>query len=373
MEEVFLNIDAPGFDAENARLKSEGFVERKYTSTASKEIEGAFKRHLLKQMIPTRGLTTPAQINALKNEIEGLVDTTLYKVGANGGKFLKFKMYIPSEKLRKQREKALMEFNNEAVNEEFAPENYAKHVSNIEKMEKELHNVHSMFSRLNPNSSRENIDKALSKSIKAEQLAISLLNKVNASAKPRVQSDLASAQAMKAHAQDIYRAWSQPFNELSNLMEKTHLSNQKQSTISPSGLLVINEGFIESLIPLVNTNTNNNNNNRNTDKITTKAMVSGKSSGDIRFIRDTVNLFISQGMDKTIAIKLGVVLANLPPAEFNSIKSTILTHVKNKAALPQIARQLADYLAPRMTGGKSKKLRKTRRHSKKHHKTRRNH
>ena len=373
MEEVFLNTDAPGFATENARLRAEGYIERKYTSSAAKEIEGAFKRHLLKQLIPSRGLTTPAQINALKNEINGLVDTTLYKVGANGGKFMKFKMYIPSEKLKKQRERALMETNNEAVNEEFAPENYAKHVANIEKMEKELTNVRSMFSTLSPNSHKENIDKALSKSIKAEQLGIALLGKVNAAAKPRVQSDLATAQAMKAHAQEIYRQWSQPFNELSSLMEKTSVGNYKPSTLSPSGVILINDGFVESLIPLVNNDHNKNNNERNTDKISTKAMVSGMTSGDIRFIRDTVNLFISQGIDRSISIKLGVVLANLPPAEFNSIKSTILGHVKNKAALPEIARQLANYLAPRMTGGKSIKLRKTKRNTKKYRKTRRNH
>lgn len=366
-------MDANSFEKEDARLRAEGYIERKYTSSAAKEIEGAFKRHLLKQLIPSRGLTTPAQINALKSELNGLVDTTLYKVGPTGGKFLKFKMYIPSEKLRKERERAQMEFNNEAANEEFAPENYAKHAANIEKMEKELKNVHSMFSTLSPNSRKENIDKALSKSIKAEQQGISLLEKVNASAKPRVQSNLATAQAMKAHAQEIYRLWSQPFNELSSLMDKTSIGNYKPAAISPSGSIIINEGFVESLIPLVNNDHNKNNNNRNTDKISTKAMVSGMTSGDIRFIRDTVNLFISQGIDNAISIKLGVVLANLPPAEFNSIKNTILGHVKNKAALPEIARQLANYLAPRMTGGKSRKLRKTRRHSKKSRKTRRNH
>ena len=125
MEELFLDIDVPDFKEQEKKIKNEGYIERKYTSSAAKDIEAAFRRHLLKQLIPSRGLTTPSQIEALKPELNELVKTTLYKPGPNGAKVFKFKMYIPSEKLIKQREAALMEENIEEE-EFFAPENYGK-------------------------------------------------------------------------------------------------------------------------------------------------------------------------------------------------------------------------------------------------------
>jgi transcription antitermination factor NusA-like protein len=127
MEEIFLNTSIPNFKEQEDKIKKEGYVEKKYTRATKNDIEGAFRRHLMKQLIPARGITTPNQVALLKQEINTMISGTLYERGANGAQFMKFKMYVPTEQLRKKREAEQMN-TVELEEEEFAPENYGEKV-----------------------------------------------------------------------------------------------------------------------------------------------------------------------------------------------------------------------------------------------------
>jgi hypothetical protein len=130
--EIFLNTTLSDFKNEEKKLIQEGYQEKKFTKTTKKEIEDAFKRHLLKQLIRERGLRTPKEINELTSEITLMIPNELYTIGTTGESFLKYKMYIPSLELQKKIEGRVMETNYEET-EEFAPENIAERLEAIEK------------------------------------------------------------------------------------------------------------------------------------------------------------------------------------------------------------------------------------------------
>jgi hypothetical protein len=113
------------------------------------------------------------------------------------------------------------------------------------------------------------------------------------------------------------------------------------SPTMPSGHLARNAAFIESILEL-KTRRNNDNNNRNTNKISTKALSSGLLSSEIRFIRDVVNGFIANGMPKEMAIRAGIILANLPQGELKGIQGEA---TKARDITPNFLAQLAQYLS----------------------------
>jgi hypothetical protein len=130
-EEIFLNTSLSNFKNEEKRILNQGYQEKKFTKSTKKEIEDAFKRHLLKQLIRERGIRTPKEINELTNEIASMIPDMLYTTGITGETFLKYKMYSPSLELRRNMEGRIMETNYEEV-EEFAPENIAERLNALE-------------------------------------------------------------------------------------------------------------------------------------------------------------------------------------------------------------------------------------------------
>ena len=359
MEETFLDISTPTFKEDEARLLSSGYIEKKYTRTTQKEIEDAFKRYLLKQEIPRRGLTTPAQINALGKELDALAATTLYNEGTTGAKFLKFKMYVPSEKLKKERLAAVMEENESNVfNESFAPNNYSEMVGVAEKAEKALAGVLEATKGLNVRSTQNNIQKVIAKTKKAEELVSNTLSKVkNANIGRRLQQTLKQARNMREYAEGIKKQQDKPYNDLATQMEKMIVTNYK--TLGKSGVL-INEAFIESILPIKNVNVNLNNENAlNRDKLAAKALAAGLTTSDIKYIRDSINFFIAQGLDKPTAVKLGVILANMPSDKFSSLKKYTIG-LRGKISNADLARQFAQYLHSKSGGKRSTKKRQTR-------------
>jgi hypothetical protein len=355
MEEIFLDIDAPGFKEQDSKIKAEGYVERKYTSSAAKDIEAAFKRHLLKQLISARGLSTPAQINALKPELNEAIKTTLYKVGADGAKIFKFQMYIPSEKLRREREKALMneEYN---VNEDFAPNNYSNITKKADKVNQEILKAYANIKNISVNSKPNTIEKALEKSKKVYNLASELKAKANVSGnitlRRRAYDALSKATQIRMHSEAIHKQASQPIDELSNMLSRFSISNMqsKPRALSKSGYAVINNDFIENILTI--NNNNNNNNNINKSRMPIKALASGRSSGELKFIKEIVELFMKKGMDKKMAIKLGVVLANLETKEFDNIEKTVKKSLSEGLPTDTIAQQLYQYISSKQSGGK---------------------
>jgi DNA polymerase III alpha subunit (gram-positive type) len=344
MSEFFLDMSNPNSGREEARLKSEGYIEKKYTRSTAKEIEDAFKRYLLKQIITQRGLTTPAQINALQKEINPMVQETMYEKGKNGAKVFKFKMFLPSAKLIKEREAAMMitNNNNAIFNEEFAPENYAKNLESVNKAQKLALNVQNSLSRLRTKRSLENVQKALNKTRKAQnklaELAVNVKNTPNFVAKVKKAQN--NAAKTRRNLEVLYEAEVKPINDISAMLRNVHLNTYKFSPIKPSGQLQVNETFIESILELKNTK-NNNNNNRNTNKISTKALISGLLASEIRFIRDVVNALIANGMNTDMAIRAGVILANLPQRELKEIQKEA---AKASGITPDFLMQLVQYL-----------------------------
>lgn len=286
MDEIFLDISLPDSGKEETRLKKEGYVEKKYTRATAKEIEDAFKRYLLKQIIPARGITTPSQINALKGELNSMVSTQLYEISKNGNKIFKYKMYIPSDKLLKQREKAKMNENEIFTEvEEFAPENYGKEYT-----------------------------------LKIKQNIKTQKNK--------------------------------PIQDLSNAFKGLKINNYAYGVKGSTGHIVIDKAFIESILPL-NTNMNANNNNKNRNTLSTKALISGMLTSDLKFIRNVVNQYIAQGLNRDHAIYFGIVLANLPQAEFQGIKK----EADKSGITYDFLVKLGNYLSEKAqkTGGKRKR------------------
>lgn len=343
MSEIFLDMSLPNSGREEVRLKSEGYIEKKYTRTTAKEIEDAFKRYLLKQIIPQRGLTTPSQINALQKEIDSIVQETMYKKDKNGAKVFKFKMFVPSAKLIAEREAAMMAVNNngEYFDEEFAPETYGKNLETLHKATKIAEKVKKSMAKIHKNHLNINIQKALNKTRKAQnklaELAANVKNTPNFVAKVRkAQNNTAKT---RRNLEAFYETEVKPINDISAMLRNVHLNTYKLSPIKPSGQLQVNETFIESILELKNTK---NNNNKNTNKISTKALVSGLLTNEIRFIRDVVNALIANGMDTDMAIRAGVILANLPQGELKGIQAEA---AKAGGITPIFLLQLVQYLA----------------------------
>jgi hypothetical protein len=116
-EEKFLNTSMNGFEGEERRLLEDGWKEKRYSRHVSAEIENAFRRFLLKKIIlertaELRRQLTPEEINALFPVVEAQLPT-LYTVGANGGRYLKFKMYTRPITNTMMNEMAPEEFINE--------------------------------------------------------------------------------------------------------------------------------------------------------------------------------------------------------------------------------------------------------------------
>ena len=341
MDEIFLDMSLPNSGKEESRLKSQGYVEKKYTRSTEKEIEAAFKRYVLKQIIPQRGLTTPAQINALEKELKPLVEERMFEKKPNGGRLFKFKMFVPGAKLLKEREMAEMKNNNSAYSEEelFASNTYGKNLETTRKATELALNVQNTYKKLSKNSKSENIQKALNKTRKAEtklaQMAVNVQNTSEFST--RVKKAQNNAAKTRRNLERLYNTEIKPINNISNILARTHINAYKVSPIMPSGHVARNETFIESILEIKNVRNNRNNKNRN--KISSKALVSGLLSSDIRFIRDTVNALISKGMSKQDAIRAGVILANLPEGELKGLQE------EAKKANPEFLLQLAQYLA----------------------------
>jgi hypothetical protein len=121
MSEIFLNTTEPSFANREKELKKEGYLEKKYTRTTADAIEEAFVRHMLKQIIPERGLSTPSEIDKLADELKIYTQENLYITSNNGNKVLKYKMYVMPIKPNNNTN---IKLNYQ--NENFAPEDYAE-------------------------------------------------------------------------------------------------------------------------------------------------------------------------------------------------------------------------------------------------------
>jgi len=226
-EEVFLNITTPGAKEHEERLKASGFIEKKYTRATKLEIEGAIKRYLLKQLIPARGVTTPAQINALAPELNAEVQK-LYIIAPSGERFLKIKMFVPSPKLIKEREAAMMAEEVEAE-EAFAPANYGEMSEVAEKANTIARAAIANVSKLRPNSTANNINSAISKASTAKTRVTKMLPKVAASPLAgRVQAAINALTMAEARAQAVRSEYSREANELAKIMERTNFGTHLQ-------------------------------------------------------------------------------------------------------------------------------------------------
>ena len=348
-EEIFLDTSLHGFKMAEEAVKARGYVEKRYTSSTKKEIEGAYKRQLLKQIItPAMG---PANINALKPQINQMIQTTLYESGPAGAKVFKFKMYVPGKELRAQIDAAAaagMQGNENGEEEAFAPDNYGKYASKVDKAEKAVLEAYSNVKNISPNSASNNIQRALDKSQSAHKMATELLPKLmtfgNVQLTARGQSAFAKAQQLLAHSQAIKGKWGEPYNELANLMAT------KMKLNKPLKAPTINEEFIENIMNFDNNNKNNNNNDKNNNKFMGKAMSLGMMPSDIKFIRDIMKIFTSRGMSKNEAIELGVILGNLPKEELQMLVNQIKPVIGKSN--DEIAQQLYSYLKSKKSGGR---------------------
>jgi hypothetical protein len=233
-EEIFLNSTLPGFEAEEKRVKEEGFVEKKYTRSTHAEIEGALKRFLLKQIVPQRGLTKPEQINALEPELRELVKS-LY-IDTPSGKYFKIKMYVPTEKLRRARENALMREEIKAE-EEFVPNNYGQMVELTEKAEEVAEAAFVAVRGLTAQSNIRYIKGAIDKTQRAKLRLIGILGKLHKFPlmAARVQQLINGLTMAEAHAIGIHREYTKEWNELADMMLKTNFGTHYQW--GPEGLV----------------------------------------------------------------------------------------------------------------------------------------
>jgi hypothetical protein len=226
-EEIFLNTTAPGFKAQEDDLIRQGFIEKKYTRATADEIKGALRRYILKQA-PPGALNTPNKVAAFQPVIEAEIEK-LYITTASGEKFLKIKMYVPSPKLQKAREAAMMKEEIEAE-EAFAPENYAEMATLAEKAEQLTRGLLNRVRVLTPNSKVNNLNKAVVNSAKAKSRIIKMLPKVqsNPDLAARVGAAINTLTKIEAHSQALRAEYSRPVNELAAMMAHTNFGTHVQ-------------------------------------------------------------------------------------------------------------------------------------------------
>jgi hypothetical protein len=341
MKPIFLDTRLPNFKEEEAKLLAKDYVEKKYTQHTAKEIEEAYIRHILPGYVTSN--MSPAQITALKPKLEEIARSTLYEYSGSGVPILQFKMYIPGPKLIKQMKAAeaaaaaaQMGVEEEAE-EEFAHEDYGKYASKVDKAENVVQDAYSSVIKISPNSTLNNIGRALNKSQSAYKISSELLPKLitfgNAQLISRGQTAFAKSQQLLAHSQAIKGKWGEPYNQLASRMGAMSVSKNT------------NSNFIEKLIKSTN----------NTNNFMGKAMAKGKTSADINFIRDILKIFMTRGITKEQAIYLGVILVNLPYEEFKMIMNQ--TDPKIGKENNAIAQQLSTYLMSKKTGGRKTKRR----------------
>lgn len=353
MEEVFLDMSLPGFKAAEEGVKAQGYIEKRYTKSIQKEIEEAYKRQLLKQLV--RANMRPDNINALKPQIEEMVKTTLYESGPGGAKVFKFKMFVPGKELRAQRDAALMGVEEDAEEEIFAPENYAKYDSKVEKVENAVLETYSNIKNISPNNAKS-VQKALDKSRSvhkmAAELLLTLMSVGNSSLIGRGQSAFIKAQQLVARSEAVKAESEKNDIELAELVSRIKLSNKPFRASSG-----INKDFIEDIMEFEDEEINENNeNHKNRNKFYSTAMSVGMTSADMKFLRDILKIFTSRGMSKKDAVELGVILGNLPRDELKGIVKEVKP-VMGKSN-DEIARQLYGYLMSKRMGGRRRVTRR---------------
>jgi hypothetical protein len=226
-EEIFLNTTVPGFKAHEDDLIKQGFIEKKYTRVTQKEIEGALRRYILKQAVPGT-LNTPDKVASFQS----LVDSEIQKLYINspsGDRYLKIKMYIPSQKLQKQREASRMA-EEVAIEEEFAPENYGEMATLAEKAEDLTRSVVNKVSVLKSNSPVSKLNNAIENSAKVKARVIKMLPKVHAypDVAARVGSAINTLTRAEAYSQALRTEYSRNVNALASLLESTNFGTRVQ-------------------------------------------------------------------------------------------------------------------------------------------------
>jgi hypothetical protein len=226
-EEIFLNTTVPGFKGHEDELIRQGYVEKKYTRDTADEIKGALRRYILKQA-PPGALNTPNKVAAFQPVIEAEIEK-LYITAPSGEQFLKIKMYVPSLKLQKARE-AAMRKEEIAVEEAFAPKNYAEMATLAEKAEQLTHGVLNKVRVLTPNSKVNNLNRAVENSAKAKERAIKMLPKVQANPDlaARVAASINMLTRAEAHSQALRAEYSRSVNELAEIMARTNFGTHVQ-------------------------------------------------------------------------------------------------------------------------------------------------
>ena len=319
MSEIFLNTTDNDFDRkENELIKPHNGIPARYrhvkaTRSSAKNIEDAFTRHLFMEQIPRRGLTTPNEINQLYEEIKQIAPQALYATGTNGKPYLRWHMYEPTAKYKKELENAVMDEEQQAY-EEFAPNNYATKVTRNEKAiikqtEKYISDVDKLFqnvSMLTKDSSGSSITKAMNDVAKAKTNGLTMLSTlvspVFVEERENVRKALDTCNIMGIHLENIKRQFNAPFNELANMLGKTKFTNN-------------DDDFIENIIDL------------------------------FRGI-----------MNEQDALRLGTVLKNLPPNEFDEIKRQY--KMVHPDIVDQFTHELANHLYSRKGGRKTYKKHK---------------
>lgn len=273
-EEIFLNTTIPGFKAQEEDLIRQGFLEKKYTRITQKEIEGALRRFILKQA-PPGTLNTPNKVAAFQPVINAELQK-LYITGPTGEKFLKIKMYVPSPKLQKQRENAMMA-EEIAAEEEFAPSNYGEMATLAEKAEELTRGIVDKVRVLTPNSPHNKLNSAIENSAKVKARVIKMLPKVQAypNMAARVGASINTLTRAEAHSQALRAEYNRPVNELAAMMAATNFGTRVQK--GPNGAWIERPEYAEyspelkaqlSKMGIPNSTkntamTNNNNNNVN--------------------------------------------------------------------------------------------------------------
>jgi len=318
MSAIFLNTTEPDFDSKEKELvEPRNGIPAKYrqvkpTRSSAKNIEDAFALQLFMEEIPKRGLTTPNEIDRLYEEIKQIAPHELYNIGTNGKPYLRWHMYEPTAKYRKELENAVM--NQNVAGEDFAPNNYAKTLGKIEKailkpIEPYIKRVNKLFESvrlLNKDSSGSSITKAINDVVKAKkdgfEILSTLINPAFIEEREKVRNALGECNLMAIHLENVKRQFNAPFNELTNMLSRTRFTSN-------------NDNFIENIIDL------------------------------FRRIMNEYN-----------ALRLGTVLKNLPPNEFDSIRmqyQTVAPELLNK-----FIEDLANHLNSRRGGKKTYKKHK---------------
>lgn len=234
-EEIFLNTTIPGFKRQEDELIRQGYLEKKYTRTTQKEIERALRRYILKQA-PAGVLNTPNKVAAFEPIIDAEIQK-LYLTGPTGEKYLKIKMYVPSLKLQRERDAAMLA-EEIAAEEEFAPGNYAEMVSLAEKAEDLTKDIINKVRVLTPTSPPNKIKSAIENSSKVKARVIKMLPKVQASpdVADRISAAINTLTRAEAYSQAIRAEHNRPINELTAMMAATNFGTRVQ--IRPNGAWV---------------------------------------------------------------------------------------------------------------------------------------